>query len=90
MTAEERKRKLAILSARHKADREAEGIAGVKFVDIGVLQRELEAANSELKKTRKALEAAKKNFQEAQKTQSSLNIRFIEMAESISGAANTA
>lgn len=59
-------------------------------VDIGVLQKELEAANANLKRTRKALEAAKKNFQEAQKTQSSLNIRFIEMAESISGAANVA
>lgn len=59
-------------------------------VDIGVLQKELEAANARLKSTRKALEKAKKDFQEAQKTQSSLNLRFVEMAESISGAANVA
>lgn len=59
-------------------------------VDIGVLQKELEAANLHLKRTRRALEAAKKNFAEAQRLQQSLNIRFIEMAESISGAANVA
>jgi len=64
--------------------------AKANAVDIGVAQKELELANANLKKTRKALEAAKKNFAEAQRLQQSLNIRFIEMAESISGAANVA
>lgn len=59
-------------------------------VDIFLLQKELEAANTNLKRTRKALKAAKKNFAEAQRVQQSLNIRFVEMAGSISGAANVA
>ena len=84
----EMQKKAAFLEARHQANRAKE--RKTQAVDIGTMQRELELANANLKKTRKALEAAKKNFQEAQRLQSSLNLRFVEMAESISGAANTA